>query len=206
MKKVLISLAVIAVLASAVVLCCVQYMSAAPSVSEETMALARSAVGKAKDTYMIDVACSDSLCRTAADIYETTEKGVTPELANLEARDDASLALIVLYGEVLADFREADLDEYYEHLKKVGESAEPVPRSDSVQHTDDLFKTRWAIEAMLSIDCYYDRLAQSDIDAMTELFNEFADIEYNACKRHYSDAQRRVVFESCRLGNKQVYD
>ena len=168
---------------------------------EETMALARTAVEKlAKELVFADGILSVPIPTT--DIYEHTAKWVAPEVTVLETKPDAALALILLYEEMLKEFRALDLESYYEYY-----NTHPLPDYEDTpaDHKQlqreylSLEHIRSVIEALLAIDCYYDLLSDAEYIRMYSNFEEYVTIKNTAGSKYRDYHPNGVKFDVCRL-------
>ena len=170
---------------------------------DETLMLARSAVQK-----MGEGVCffgSSRVDETTQSVYDHV-KWVAPETITLETRNDAAIALIKVYEELLAEYRSLDLErvyrvahEDYELLNKLiaegrrDEYQKPV-YDDEFLRTFYLGNVRRVIEALLSLDCYYDQLDEPMIERMLTDFEEYAAVKYAAQCKIFDDATPKVLF------------
>jgi len=141
--------------------------------SEETMEIAKTAVEKLQ----LGVVFLPGLDvhKSAIGVYNDTAKWVAPELLTLETKEDAAIALIKLYEDMLEEYRSCNLERFYENL-----SFGNNPTGDILTEHNKIVRlqvTRMVIEALLALDCYYDLLDTYNIQRMTDDFNEYLIID-----------------------------
>lgn len=167
--------------------------------SNETLLLAKDVVQKLAQ----EVVFSLGLECTLEHMYNTA-KWVSPEVMTLEAKEDASLALIELYEEILTEFGKYDIDSYNAFWEKALDSAvdKPVVINDFIKRGQELFSMRETIEALLALNCYYNLLDTPQIQRMINDFEEFSSINNSSTLKIYSESDSSSLFEKYRA----VYD
>ena len=145
---------------------------------------------------------SSEFCLTTESYYETA-MWVATELESFEAEPDASLALIDVYEDILAEARDFDFEKYYTEVKAHSDAktdpdrAPEAPSEPSKEYRQgfDLMKRRETVEGLLALDVYYDRLGQTDIQKMTGFFEEFAELQYEPAVKVCGSARSGTLFE-----------
>lgn len=163
--------------------------------SDETLLLAKNVVRKLSQ----EVVFTLGLECTLDHMYDTA-KWVSPEVITLEAREDASLALLELYEEILTEFSEYDIDSYHAFWEKALDSAsnKPAEINDFIRRGQELFSMRETIEALFALDCYYNLLDTPQIQRMTDAFEEFSNINNISTLNIYSESNSSTLFEQYR--------
>ncbi|MBQ9543645.1 MAG: hypothetical protein IJV00_00805 [Clostridia bacterium] len=139
---------------------------------------------------------SYELCFTAEEYYETA-KWVAAELESFELKPDASLSLIEIYEELLAEARVFDFEAFLIEGKAISDMAPEKPSGISERFILglDLLERRETLEALLALDVYYDRLDKSDVRIMTECFEEFAELKYKPSVKVCGSAYSGTLFD-----------
>ena len=172
--------------------------------SKETLEIAKDAVEQLEKEIVFSLGLECSL-----DHMYNTAKWVVPDVAVLETKKDASLALIEVYEEILTAASNYDFDNYNAFWKKAMANAldNPAELSDYIRYGRKILGERETIEALLALDCYHDLLDGYQLQRMSRDFNEFANIVSDSSKQYYSDAESYTVFElyrSAREGSKDA--
>jgi hypothetical protein len=165
--------------------------------SEETMEIAKTAVEKLQ----LGVVFLPGLDvhKSAIGVYNDTAKWVAPELLTLETKEDAAIALIKLYEDMLEEYRSCNLERFYENL-----SFGNNPTGDILTEHNKIVRlqvTRMVIEALLALDCYYDLLDTYNIQRMTDDFNEYLIIDNYYTSKYFNDVSPETMFEMYRRGD-----
>ena len=165
--------------------------------SEETMEIAKTAVEKLQ----LGVVFFPGLDvhKSVTGVYNDTAKWVAPELLTLETKQDASIALIKIYEDMLEEYRSCNLEWFYENL-----SSGNYPTGDILTEHNKIVRlrvTRMVIEALLALDCYYDLLDTYNIQRMTDDFNEYLIIDNYYTSKYFNDVSTETMFEMYRRGD-----
>lgn len=165
--------------------------------SEETMEIAKTAVEKLQ----LGVVFLPGLDvhKSVTGVYNDTAKWVAPELLTLETKEDAAIALIKLYEDMLEEYRSCNLERFYENL-----SFGNNPTGDILTEHNKIVRlqvTRMVIEALLALDCYYDLLDTYNIQRMTDDFNEYLIIDNYYTSKYFNDVSPETMFEMYRRGD-----
>lgn len=165
--------------------------------SEETMEIAKTAVEKLQ----LGVVFFPGLDvhKSVTGVYNDTAKWVAPELLTLETKEDAAIALIKLYEDMLEEYRSCNLEQFYENL-----SFGNYPTGDILTEHNKIVRlqvTRMVIEALLALDCYYDLLDTYNIQRMTDDFNEYLIIDNYYTSKYFNDVSPETMFEMYRRGD-----
>ena len=165
--------------------------------SEETMEIAKTAVEKLQ----LGVVFFPGLDvhKSVTGVYNDTAKWVAPELLTLETKQDASIALIKIYEDMLEEYRSCNLERFYENL-----SFGNNPTGDILTEHNKIVRlqvTRMVIEALLALDCYYDLLDTYNIQRMTDDFNEYLIIDNYYTSKYFNDVSTETMFEMYRRGD-----
>ena len=170
-------------------------------VEEDTLQLAKAAVEKLADAQVFNT-IHDSSPTPTTERYNSTAKWVAPEVTVLETKSDAALALILLYEEMLKEFRALDLESYYEYYNThplPDYEDRPADHKQLQREYHCLEDIRYAIEALLALDCYYDLLSDADYIRMYSNYEEYVTIK-NTAGSKYRDYHPDVVrFDYYRL-------
>ncbi len=177
------------------------------NISDETMELARAAVDNLYRSAVLGLNLSSDFRWSLMDEY-TVGKRVAPELIILETRKDSALAFINLYEELLCEFRDCDLEAYYNEAISITEFLNqhaPYPiaelkTSDEYKKVIRIYGNRLSLEALLSLDCYYDMLSEDDIERMMKDFDEYLKIQNTYTRKYYDQADEETWFSICRRG------
>lgn len=177
------------------------------NVSDETMELARAAVDKLFRKAVLGLNQSSNFSWSLMDEYEVGKR-VAPELIILETRKDSALAFIKLYEEMLNEFRDCDFDAYYNEAISITEFLNqhaPYPiaelkTSDEYKKVTRIYGVRLRLEALLSLDCYYDMLSEDEIERMMKDFDEYFEIQNVYTRKYYDQVEKRTWFDICRSG------
>ena len=201
-KKRRISLKKVLIIAAAVVLITAIASTAAAIAIDagETKELAKTAVDKLQQSLVFMPGVSSNLNHTLNDEYEDTAKWVAPELTTLETKNNAAVAFIELYEKLIKEYRECDVDGYYDFISKVDEQPGKIVFSDENLRIRELRNTRMVIEALLALDCYYDQLKEKNVSRMMKDFEEYAEIDYASSSKYFSDADKETMFDMYRSG------
>ena len=164
--------------------------------SDETLELAATAVDKLQEGLVFMPGISSSFGDTVVTRYNNTAKWVAPELLTLETKEDASLALIKLYEDLLKEYRSCDLDRFY---------ALPEPPYEISPDYIDEFRSivrcqsvRMTIEALLALDLFYDQLSEKEIQRMMKVFEEYVKINNASARKFFDDVSTETMFEMFR--------
>ncbi len=165
--------------------------------SVETMEIAKTAVEKLQ----LGVVFFPGLDvhKSVTGVYNDTAKWVAPELLTLETKQDASIALIKIYEDMLEEYRSCNLERFYENL-----SSGNNPTGDILTEHNKIVRlqvTRMVIEALLALDCYYDLLDTYNIQRMTDDFNEYLIIDNYYTSKYFNDVSIETMFEMYRRGD-----
>ena len=165
--------------------------------SEETMEIAKTAVEKLQ----LGVVFFPGLDvhKSVTGVYNDTAKWVAPELLTLETKQDASIALIKIYEDMLEEYRSCNLERFYENL-----SSGNNPTGDILTEHNKIVRlqvTRMVIEALLALDCYYDLLDTYNIQRMTDDFNEYLIIDNYYTSKYFNNVSTETMFEMYRRGD-----
>ena len=165
--------------------------------SEETTEIAKTAVEKLQ----LGVVFMPGLDvhKSVTGVYNDTAKWVAPELLTLETRQDASIALIKIYEDMLKEYRSCNLEWFYENL-----SSGNNPMGDLITEHNKIVRlqrTRMVIEALLALDCYYDLLDTYNIQRITDDFNEYLIINNYYTSKYFNDISTETMFEMYRRGD-----
>ena len=178
--------------------------------SEETLEIAKTAVYK---LYQSVVFLPGVVEKTLYEIYNDTAKWVAPELLTLETKQDASIALIKIYEDILKEYKNSDLDSYNDFQKKDFEYAQqhsPYPiaqtiLSDEHKRIHEIEGTRMVLEALLALDIYYDQLDKDTVERMMNDFEEYARISSTSLSKFYDDVSTETMFEMYRNGFYEIH-
>ena len=165
--------------------------------SEETMEIAKTAVEKLQ----LGVVFFPGLDvhKSVTGVYNDTAKWVAPELLTLETKQDASIALIKIYEDMLEEYRSCNLERFYENLISGNN-----PTGDILTEHNKIVRlqvTRMVIEALLALDCYYDLLDTYNIQRLTDDFNEYLIIDNYYTSKYFNYASTETMFEMYRRGD-----
>lgn len=168
--------------------------------SPETLELARTAVSDLEHGLLFSTLWGVSL-----DHMYRTAMWAVPEVNELETKEDASLALIELYEELLGRLREYDLVHCHTFVKGYAEreANEQVDYPDSIASWRQICTDRSTIEALLAVDCYYDKLDADQTERMTRDFQEFFDLDYAAAVKVYGEGESSTLFQVYRSMREQ---
>lgn len=163
--------------------------------SNETLLLAKDVVRKLSQEVVFSLGLECTL-----DHMYNTAKWVSPEVMTLEAKEDASLALIELYEEILTEFVKYDIDSYNAFWEKALDSAveKPAEINDFIRCGQELFSVRETIEALLALDCYYNLLDTTQIQRMIDDFKEFSNVNNTSTLKIYGESNSSSLFEKYR--------
>ena len=177
------------------------------NISDETMELARSAVEKLYRNLVLGLNLSSDFRWSLMDEY-TVGKQVAPELIILETKKDAASAFIKLYEEMLVEYRGCDIDAYFDESIKISKFLDehaPYPIaelkvSDEYKKVIRIHDVRLRLEALLSLDCYYDMLSEDEIERMMKDFDEYLKIQNTYTRKYYDQVAGETWFSICRRG------
>ena len=165
--------------------------------SEETMEIAKTAVEKLQ----LGVVFFPGLDvhKSVTGVYNDTAKWVAPELLTLETKQDASIALIKIYEDMLEEYRSCDLDWFYDNVSS-GQQPEKELLSEHNKIVR-LQRIRMSIEALLALDCYYNLLDAYGIQRMTNDFNDYLTIDNSFASKYFDSFSTETMFKSYRNGD-----
>lgn len=164
--------------------------------SEETLEIAKSAVEKLQ---LGVVFMPGVIMKTLSELYNDTAKWVAPELLTLETKEDAAIALIKIYEEMLEEYRSCDLDWFYDNVSS-GQQPEKELLSEHNKIVR-LQRIRMSIEALLALDCYYNLLDAYGIQRMTNDFNDYLTIDNSFASKYFDSFSTETMFKSYRNGD-----
>ena len=164
--------------------------------SEETLEIAKSAVEKLQ---LGVVFMPGVIMKTLSELYNDTAKWVAPELLTLETKEDAAIALIKIYEEMLEEYRSCDLDWFYDNVSS-GQQPEKELLSEHNKIVR-LQRIRMSIEALLALDCYYNLLDAYGIQRMTNDFNDYLTIDNSFASKYFDSFSMETMFKSYRNGD-----
>lgn len=164
--------------------------------SEETLEIAKSAVEKLQ---LGVVFMPGVIMKTLSELYNDTAKWVAPELLTLETKEDAAIALIKIYEEMLEEYRSCDLDWFYDNVSS-GQQPEKELLSEHNKIVR-LQRIRMSIEALLALDCYYNLLDAYGIQRMTNDFNDYLTIDNSFASKYFDSFSTETMFKRYRNGD-----
>lgn len=163
--------------------------------SSETLLLAKGVVRKLSQEVVFSLGLECTL-----DHMYNTAKWVAPEVITLETKEDASLALIEVYEEILTELDKYDLDRYNAFWGKALDSAvdRPAEVNNFIRRGQELFGMRETIEALLALDCYYDLLNAHQLQRMFDDFETIVNICNASTSKIYGETNSLSLFEQYR--------
>lgn len=167
--------------------------------SRETVALAEAAVQKLQEQVVFSPSFSNSQTFSLEKAYETAKR-VAPELLDLETRQDAALALIECYENFLNKAHEYNFEECYSLGKKAMEcgTSNLWKPDENFMYGMELIRTRYTLEGLLALDCYFNLLDEQSIEQMLVKFEEFVELNNNATIIAFNETSSGTLFEMFR--------
>ena len=163
---------------------------------KKTMALARAAVDKLAKAGTFDLnGYSETI--TTTEIYEQAAKQIAPELVSLERKADAAVALMLIYEEMLEEYRVSELDRFYQY-RSSGEDF-PEEFKEEAEKIIGLQKTRLTIEALVALDCYYGLLSEIEYLFIHTDFAIYVDVDTDAVEKYYDNYGNTILYNIYRI-------
>lgn len=127
---------------------------------------------------------------TTTDKLYNIAKSVVPEVEAFEAMENATIALIAVYEELIARAENFDFKEYF----STDIDTLLTTENEMFRIGSSILGERNTIEALLSLDCYYDRLDNQEIQRMIEDFEKLASIIESARNANNVSYEPSILF------------